>query len=465
MSLTLESARELDDESVKAIVIGESLEVPDGLNIDDLKSRGFEGKLGQSALISHEGKTVLILGSGKDEIGRSSARKMGAALTRGAWRISNVGIDYAPLIDGNLAQAFAEGVLLASYQFNNYKSESKPCQLSRVLIAGVSSAALNRANVISEATTLARDLINEPANVMTPTRMAEIAEENGARVGLSVMVWDQNKIESEGLGGLLGLSKGSHQPPRLIRMNYSSPKATKTVALVGKGITFDSGGLSLKPNDSMLTMKTDMSGASAVLASMIAIGQLKPDVNVIGILCCTENMPGGGATKLGDVLKMRNGKTVEVVNTDAEGRLVLGDGLALAVEAGANQIIDIATLTGAVVVALGKDIAGIMGNNDQLIFNLREAGEKAGESYWQLPLPDDYKKHIESEIADIKNLGKGGEAGATAAALFLEEFVSDTPWAHLDIAGTAQVESDEGFLAKGATGFGVRTFIELLCPA
>jgi leucyl aminopeptidase len=309
---------------------------------------------------------------------------------------------------------------------------------------------------------MARDLVNEPAGDLTPQRMAEVAADIAEREGLTLTVLDETAIAAAGLGGLLGVAAGSTQPPRLIELVYEPPNPRGTVALVGKGITFDSGGLSIKTAEGMETMKTDMSGAAAVLAAMSTLPAVDPGVKVIGIVPATENMPGGSATKPGDVLKIRNGKTVEVLNTDAEGRLVLADGLSLAVEAGVDAILDLATLTGACVVALGRRIAGLMGNNDGWTAQVRQAADKAGEPVWPLPLPDDYRKSLDSEVADLKNIGGGRWAGALTAGLFLREFVGEVPWAHLDIAGPARSEEDEGYLAKGGTGFGVRTIVETL---
>ncbi|MGH9277359.1 MAG: leucyl aminopeptidase family protein, partial [Acidimicrobiales bacterium] len=282
------------------------------------------------------------------------------------------------------------------------------------------------------------------------------------REGLALTVLDENAIVAERLGGLLGVAAGSDQPPRLIELVYDPPDARATVALVGKGITFDSGGLSIKTAEGMETMKTDMSGAAAVLAAMSTLSTTAPSVRVIGIIPATENMPGGNATKPGDVLRIRNGKTVEVLNTDAEGRLVLADGLSLAVEAGVDAIIDLATLTGACIVALGNRIAGLMGNDPGWVGQVNDAAARAGEHVWPLPLPDQYRKQIDSEVADIKNIGGGRYGGALTAGLFLKEFVGDVPWAHLDIAGPARSDEDEGYLSKGGTGFGVRTIVEAL---
>ena len=259
------------------------------------------------------------------------------------------------------------------------------------------------------------------------------------------------------------MSLGSDQPPRLVKLTYTPPgKATGTVALVGKGITFDSGGLSLKTADGMETMKTDMSGAAAVIGTMSVLRQAGVKTKVVAYVPTTENMPGGRAIKPGDVLKIRNGKTVEVLNTDAEGRLILADGLSLAVEEKPDAIIDLATLTGACVVALGMKIAGLMGNDDAWIGQVRDAADRVGEPMWPLPLPQEYRKDLDSEIADLKNITGGRGGGALTAGLFLAEFAGDVPWAHLDIAGPARAGSDDGYIGKGGTGFGVRTLVEVL---
>jgi leucyl aminopeptidase len=321
---------------------------------------------------------------------------------------------------------------------------------------------VDRGARIAGAVALARDLVNEPAGAVTPTRLAEVATELGESEGLTVTVLDEVAIANEGLGGLMGVAQGSAEPPRLIELVYEPPGARGTLALVGKGITFDSGGLSLKTADGMETMKTDMSGAAAVLATMSVLPALAPKVKVIGIIPTTENMPGGRAIKPGDVLKIRNGKTVEVLNTDAEGRLVLADGLSLAVEAGVDAIVDLATLTGACMVALGRTIAGLMGNDDGLAEQVGAAADRAGERVWPLPLPDEYRRKIDSEVADIKNTGGDRYGGALTAGLFLKEFVDGVPWAHLDIAGPARSEEDAAYTPKGASGFGVRTLVELV---
>ena len=316
---------------------------------------------------------------------------------------------------------------------------------------------------------LARDLVNEPPSSLTPEKFADTFVERFSGVaGVTVEVWDEERIVAERLGGLLGVARGSTQPPRLVRVEYRPADPIEIdgrvphLALVGKGITFDSGGLSLKTATGMETMKTDMGGAAAVLGAVDAAAALGARIRITAFTPLTENMPGGSATKPGDVLTTRSGKTIEVLNTDAEGRLVLADGLTLAVESQPDAIVDLATLTGAAVVALGKEIAGLLGNDDGLIAELRAAGERAGEPLWPLPLPDDYRSHIESEIADMRNVGRPGQAGSISAAMLLREFVADVPWAHLDIAGPARSDENSRYLSKGGTGFGVRTLVELV---
>jgi leucyl aminopeptidase len=304
--------------------------------------------------------------------------------------------------------------------------------------------------------------VNEPAGEMNPTDLAAAAKKLADESPLlKLTVWDEKKIESEKLGALRGVSLGSDQPPRLIRLEYNPAGAKKTIFFVGKGITFDSGGLSLKTAQGMETMKTDMGGAAAVLNATAACAALGVKTRVVAIACCTENMPGPKAIKPGDVLRARNGVTMEVLNTDAEGRLVLSDGLSLAAEEKPNAIVDVATLTGAQIVALGNRIAAVLGNNDALMQKVKDAAAAAGEYVWELPLPAMYRKHIDSDIADIKNIGAAGQAGTIAGAMFLQEFVDGQPWVHLDIAGPARAAEQEGEHVKGGTGFGVRTLIEL----
>jgi len=442
-----------------------------------LTERGFEGKPGEALAVRGPdgGPTVVALGMGEPgKVTAESLRRASACLVRSAWRDTRAAttlLSAAPagLAPDAAAVAVAEGAGMAAYRFGRYKADAKACRIESIAVVGGGGVAadaqrgLDRGARLAEAVAFARDLVNEPAAAMTPTRLAEVAADIAEEGGLALTVLDEVAIAGERLGGLLGVSLGSEQPPRLIELVYDPPEGVVgSLAIVGKGITFDSGGLSIKSADGMETMKTDKSGAAAVLGAMSVIAALAPPVKVIAIVPATENMPGGGAVKPGDVLEIRNGKTVEVLNTDAEGRLVLADGLSLAVEAGVDAIVDLATLTGACVVALGRKVAGLMGNHDGWVEHVRQAADRAGEAVWPLPLPDDYRRLIDSDVADVKNIGSGRYAGALTAGLFLKEFVGDVPWAHLDIAGPARSEEDEGYLQKGGTGFGVRTLVETI---
>lgn len=435
---------------------------------------GFSGKSGQTLVAYQEDSSIpaLFVGLGSS-LDLEGFRVAGALAVRSLAKGITEAAVVANGVEAASLAAFAEGAVLGQYRYDDLRGKgfdpSSISQLERLEIVvaepNTVSPVVEKSVIIANATCLARDLINEHASTMTPTRFAELAKSIASRDSLDCRIWDLKQIEEEGLGGLLAVSRGSIQEPRFVKMSYRPNGHTddgRVVALVGKGITFDSGGLSLKSGDGMMTMKTDMSGAAAVLSTMSVLSSLNVGVAVDGYMALTENMPSGSATKPGDVFVARNGKTVEVLNTDAEGRLVLADALSLAVEDGASEIIDLATLTGACVVALGREIAGIMGNDQQLIESIITAGDTAGEPLWQLPLPERYKKHIESEVADMKNIGAPGAAGTLSAALLLQEFVADTPWAHLDIAGPSRAESDERYFRKGGTGFGVRTLCRYL---
>ena len=354
---------------------------------------------------------------------------------------------------------------LGSYQFLKYKGDGNASKLTRVVVLGRTNAkvkaALARGTEIANAVRWARDLVNEPAGAKSPEEVADLARQIARRSGLKVKVLTVDQMERARMGGVLGVGQGSEREPRFVRLAYEPAGAKQTLALVGKGVVFDSGGLSIKTASGMETMKTDMSGGAAVIAAMSTLKALGVKTRVIGYVPLVENMPSGHAIRPGDVLKMRNGKTVEVLNTDAEGRLILADALALAVDEKADAIVDIATLTGACMVALGDKVAGLMGSDDGWIDQVRDAAGRAGEPVWPLPLPDEYRKLIDSEIADVKNIGSGGYGGALTAGLFLKEFAGDVPWAHLDIAGPARASSDDGYITRGGTGFSVRTLIAL----
>jgi leucyl aminopeptidase len=487
MPIAFTTAREVPDNlDALAVLVFAGLEPISGAPVEIdrryCEQLGFEAKVGEAIpLQGDDGVTVVAVGLGEPgEVGRESLRKAGAAFARTSGHAETAAFSLpgprpAGLDPAEAGEAVAEGIALATYQFTAYKGQSKPSRLARLSVVGDDPVALGagvaRGARIAEAVCMARDLVNEPAGAMTPRRLADVARDLADRHGMSVTILDEVAIASEGLGGLAGVAQGSDEPPRLIELVHqpSNPAPgtgdghVPTVALVGKGITFDSGGLSIKTADGMMTMKTDMGGGAAVLATMSALADLDVGVKVIAIVPTTENMPGGRAIKPGDVLKIRNGKTIEVLNTDAEGRLVLADGLSLAVEAAPDAIVDVATLTGACVVALGRQIAGLMGNNEELVNQVRAASERAGELVWPLPLPEEYRKGIESEVADMKNISSpAGAAGALTAGLILGEFVDGVPWAHLDIAGPARSDSDDGYTRKGATGYGVRTLIELV---
>ncbi len=482
MPLTLNIQLAADAPRGAAIGIGvlstsKGPQLPPGVSLSaaTLKGRGFEAKLGQTLAIVGRGGTQILVGLGDTgSLTVDSFRTAAAALARASYNETTLAtalVDAAPgrLDRAGVAQAVTEGLLLATYVFTPYKSKPTSRPLTQVVLTGrrgrIAAQGVATGQLVAEAAALTRDLVNEPAMTLTPKRFAELATTVGATHGIEVTVWDENDIERERLGGIRGVSLGSDEPPRFVKLTYT-PKGAKgkvpTIALVGKGITFDSGGLSLKPNDGMLTMKCDMAGAGAVLGVMSVVTRLAPQCRVTGYLCITENMPGPSAFKLLDVLTARNGKTVEIHNTDAEGRLVLMDGLSLAVEDKADAIIDLATLTGAAIVALGNDMCALLCNNAAFRTQILDASERAGEDMWHLPLYKKYRKHLDSSIADMKNIGLPMQAGTIVAGLFLEEFVDGRPWAHLDIAGPAFTSNDEGLITRGGTGFGVRTLIETI---
>ena len=443
------------------------------VDVDHLRARGYEAKVGETVTLpGADGTTVIVVGLGaRADVDADVIRRASGALVRAASKrtsvvshlLDAVGADDLP----GAAQAAAEGSLLASYRFSRFKSDPKASPLESVTIVGKGgkrvATAVDRGVAVAEAVALARDLVNTPPGDLVPADLAKTAAAVAKRVGLTAEIIDEKEAKKLGLGGIVGVGQGSDNPPRLVKLTYEPAKAARTtLALVGKGITFDSGGLSIKPADGMMTMKNDMGGAAAVLAAMSALPALQPATRVIGYLCLAENMPSGRAIRPGDVLRISNGTTVEVLNTDAEGRLVLADGLASAVRDGADAIVDLATLTGACVVALGDKVAGRMGNHDGFGEQVQAAADRAGESLWPLPLPTEYRKLLDSDVADLKNISGGRYGGALVAGLFLQEFVDGTPWVHLDIAGPVTTSEENGYTVKGATGFAVRTLVELV---
>jgi leucyl aminopeptidase len=376
-------------------------------------------------------------------------------------------VQYDPAEAGEL---FAEGALMATFDAAPYRSsrERPSVEVKSVTLIGVSRAAaralkagVTRGLALGEALNETREMVNLPSNDMTPTKLAERAKALGKKHGLKVTVLDSAEIKKMGMGSFLSVAIGSEEPPKMIAIEYRGDKNSKTLlGLVGKGITFDTGGISLKPAQDMDAMKGDMAGGATVIGAMAAIGQLKPKVNVVGIVCATENMPSGKATKPGDIVRAMNGKSIEIINTDAEGRLVLADGLCWARKLGATHLLDIATLTGAAVVALGKTTTGVMSNDRELVDLFHQATAPYGERYWELPLFPEYAELIKSPIADMKNSG-GRSAGTIFGAMFLKEFVDETPWIHLDIAGTSWAEKDGGHIVKGPTGVALRPMVRL----
>ena len=450
-------------------------EVPDGLDRAFLESQGFTAEPGQSCVVpGNDGQVVVALGLGNEsDVSVTTYRKAAAALARAAHRQTHLAIDVLDTVPESIdrpavAQALAEGVLLGAYRYTALKSDPERSHIESLTVVGRGGrrvqASLERGRSVGEAVRVARDLVNQPGGTLTPTAFATRAEELADLKGFDIEVLDRAAIEEEQLGGLLGVNRGSAEEPRFVKLAWEpGDKPRGTVALVGKGITFDSGGLSLKPSDSMIGMKGDMAGAAAVLAPFSALDAVQPAVRVLGYLPLTDNMPGGDATRVGDVLRIRNGTTVEVLNTDAEGRLVLADALSLASEDAPDAIVDLATLTGACMVALGRKTAGLMGNHEGLVDQVRGAADAEGEPVWPLPLPKDMRKQIDSDVADIKNITGDRWGGALVAGVFLQEFVGDDiPWAHLDIAGPADAAEDDGETRKGGTGFGVRTLLHLL---
>ena len=420
----------------------------------------FSGKVGQTAAVPGKGAygRVLFVGLG-DDADVDTLRKAAGIAGRAAMRYDKVATTLNRVDIYGASEAVVYGFLLGQYTFDKYLSKPKPTETTELLLIGdVDDTDIDHGRKVAAGVALARDLINEPAGGKKPEVLAGIATGIAEETGIEITIYDEDEIEAEGFGGLLAVSLGATNPPRMVVLKYRPDGAEKSLALVGKGIVFDSGGLSIKPAAGMETMKTDMSGAAAVFGAVQAIAQLGIPVNVTAIAPLTENMTGGAAQRPGDIFTARNGKTVEVLNTDAEGRLVLADGLALAVEDEPDLVIDVATLTGACMVALGKKVAGLFGYDDEAAALVEGAARRAGEKVWRMPFEKDYRSKLDSPIADIKNIGDR-YGGAITAALFLAEFTNEYPWAHIDIAGPARAESDDGYISKGGTGFSVSTLV------
>ncbi len=415
-------------------------------------------------------KRLLLIGGGKAKsFASSEVRKLAGAAVRTLKSKDLKGFAFL-MPDGvdDAAKAIVEGAFVGNFDPDYYKSDRKDQKIEELTIVapkGANQRSLNSAmeqgRIIGEAQNFARDLVNEPSNRMTPTILADRAKAMCEEVGLQCEIYGPDKIKELKMGAFWSVAQGSDEEPRLIIMRYDPPRAPKkrVLGLVGKGITFDTGGISIKPADGMEKMKYDMAGGAAMIGAMRAIAQLKPNLKVIGIVCASENMPSGKAQKPGDVQIAMSGKSIEIINTDAEGRLVLADGLHYARELGCTHLIDAATLTGACVVALGMINAGVFANDDDFYNRFNRSLAKSGEKMWRLPAEDDYRDMIKSDIADIKNTG-GRWGGAVTAAMFLKEFVGDTPWMHLDIAGVAWMEDNKPWIAKGPSGVPVRSLVE-----
>lgn len=445
-----------------------------------LEAVGFSGKVGQTSVIAADrGAVTVVIGIGESsKVTADSLRKSAAAFGRATSSFGSVATTLAGVakVDRKLAaQVVVEGISLAVHRYTDLKTvDKKAPKLASVTLVGTTAnaaqlkAGSTRGQVIANATNMARDFASMPPAHLTATMFANHAVRIAGETGLKVEVFNKDQLLAMGCGGMIGVNRGSVEPPRMVRLTYKpagGPKKTSKkvskphMIMVGKGVMYDSGGISLKPSDaSHAMMKGDMSGAAAVLSTMSTLKALGCTNQVTGYLMCTDNLPSGSAMAMGDVLHMHNGKTVEIHNTDAEGRLVLADGLSLAVDQKPDAIVDIATLTGACARALGEGMAGVLGNNQQWIDQLTASAARTDEKLWQLPLEREYRVGLDSVVADMKNVG--GEAGAITAALFLDEFVGSVPWAHLDIAGPMWSNADSGWLQKGMTAYGTRLLID-----
>jgi leucyl aminopeptidase len=457
-------------------------ELSGGLVRSALDAEEFAGKEGETAYFHLVGndklkaRRLLLVGVGEaNDYKNASVSQMAGTAVR-SLRSKNIKtIAVVPRASADAAAIGAsvvEGAYIALFDPDKYRTVEKEEKTIERLVVAVEGAdeeslkrGVQRGAIVGESINFTRDLANEPGAYMTPTDMAERARAIASEFGLSIDVLDEARMEQEGMGSLLSVTRGSDQPAKLIILKYTPATQTadnnELLAFVGKGVTFDSGGISLKPGENMELMKYDMTGGATVMGAMRAIAQLKPPIPILGVAPCTENLPSGKATKPGDVVKAMTGKTIEIINTDAEGRLILADAIAYAKKLGATRVIDMATLTGAVSIALGDVNAAVLGTDQELIDEIIEAGREVGEKFWQLPLDKEYSKQIKSDIADIKNVG-GRKAGTITAAAFLKEFADGLSWAHLDIAGTAWGDDAKPYRSKGPTGIAVRTLLRIV---
>jgi len=451
-----------------------------GLITHLMKQGDFKGELFECRLLYPYGalpaKRILLTGLGKKEEfnlerWRGAASKAGQFIRDSGFKQFAFPIsEFNDLSKMELAESFVTGLLLGTYQFNEFKTQEmdKIKEIGEMVVLGETTEEIpslidgaRTGKIISEAVCMARDLVNGPSNQITPTVLAEKAQQIANDHGMEIQVLEVSQAEAMGMGAFVAVAKGSQEPGKFIRLEYNKGKGLDTIALVGKGITFDSGGISIKPSEKMERMKDDMSGAAAVMAAMQAASELQLPFHLVGILPATENLPSGKAYKPGDILRTLSGQTVEVISTDAEGRLILSDALTYSLRYQPKAVIDLATLTGACVIALGDYVSGLFGNDESLLKRIEEASGKTGETVWRLPLWDEYFEYLKSDVADFRNVGTRS-AGAIIGAIFLSKFVEKTPWVHLDIAGPASIEKERPYIPTGGTGAGVRLLIQLL---
>jgi leucyl aminopeptidase len=477
MEIRLEPKELGEVDSDALIVVGFEAAPPESTAADQVKelydSGEFSGKALELAILHRpaglKAKRLMLAGGGKRErFDAGDLRKLVGAAVRS---LKGKGIHTIALaLDDSLRSddfvaAAVEGAVLADVENDRYKTDPKKNEkkVESFSVLGGSPDALDRGRILAEAQNFSRDLANEPANVLTPTLLAERATQMASEFGLECEVLDQDRMRQLGMGALLGVAQGSAEPPALIVIRYQPAQASTSkdhLGLVGKGVTFDTGGISIKPADGMEKMRYDMAGGAAVLGAMRAIAQIKPSIPVTALVPTVENMPGSKAQRPGDIVKSLSGKTIEVLNTDAEGRLILIDALTYAQRLGCTHLVDAATLTGAVVVALGSVNVGAFTNNEAFLQKFLTAARAEGEKTWQLPMDEEYKELLKSSFADLHNIG-GRSGGSITAAWFIRDFVGETPWIHLDIAGTAWLDDAKPYMAKGATGVGLRTFVRL----
>jgi leucyl aminopeptidase len=477
MDIKVEGKPIAEVEADALLVVGFEGAAPDGptraLSKELYDAGEFSGKSLEFAILHRpaglKANRLVLAGGGKRvDFSPAELRKLSGAMLRAlkSKGIRNIVLALdEPFRSDDFAAAAVEGALLGDLEANRYKTDPKKNekQVTSFSVLGGSQTAVDRGRILAEAQNFSRSLANEPANVLTPTRLAESARELAAAYGLECEILDQDRMRQLGMGALLGVAQGSAEPPAMIVLHYkpaATPSSKDHLGLIGKGVTFDTGGISIKPAEGMEHMRFDMSGGAATLGAMRAIAQLKPKIPVTGVIPAVENMPGSRAQRPGDIVTSLNGKTVEVLNTDAEGRLILIDALTYAQRLGCTHLVDAATLTGSIVVALGHVNIGAFTNNQAFLDKLMAAAKAEGEKMWQMPIDEEYKEALKSDFADLHNIG-GRPGGSVTAAMFLKDFVNDLPWVHLDIAGTAWLEESKPHLAKGASGVGVRTFVRL----